>query len=207
MKSCDRSKEKVYTEKGKSVSVVKGREREGVQVHWRTIEERVYQTLEVALNGTSIFIGKKNGKKYIVENIGTKKVFTKLNLRWWYINIQIKEGNEWKAVFTTLKGSFKPMVMFFRLTNLLVIFQTVIKILQDLINTKEVASFIDDVIIGMEKEEVHNEVVEKVVKQLAENYLYIKPKKYKWKVREVKFLEVVIEPEKIKMEKSKCREC
>jgi len=47
------------------------------------------------------------------------------------------------------------------------------KILQDLINTREVARFIDDVIIGMEKEEGYNEVVEKVVKQLAENYLYI----------------------------------
>ena len=53
----------------------------------------------------------------ILENIGTKKVFMKMDLRWEYNNMRIKEGDEWKAVFTTPKRSFKPTVMFFRLTN------------------------------------------------------------------------------------------
>ena len=52
-------------------------------------------------------------------------------------------------------------------------------ILQDLINTGKVASFIDDIIIGIEREEGHNELVEKVVKRLAENDLYVKLEKYK----------------------------
>jgi len=38
-----------------------------------------------------------------------------------------------------------------------------------LINTREVASFIDDVIIGTEKDKEYNKVVEEVVKQLMEN--------------------------------------
>jgi len=46
-----------------------------------------------------------------------KKVFTKLDLRWEYNNIWIKEGDEWKAVFITIEGSFEPTVMFFRLIN------------------------------------------------------------------------------------------
>ena len=37
----------------------------------------------------------------IVENIGTRKAFTKMDLRWGYNNVRIKEGNEWKAVFMT----------------------------------------------------------------------------------------------------------
>ena len=49
----------------------------------------------------------------ILENIGTKKVFIEIDLRWGYNNVQIKEGDEWKAVFTTPEGSFEPMVMFF----------------------------------------------------------------------------------------------
>ena len=53
----------------------------------------------------------------IVENIGTKKVFTKLDLWWEYNNVQIKEENEWKVAFMTLEGSFKLIVMFFGLTN------------------------------------------------------------------------------------------
>ena len=61
------------------------------------------------------------------------------------------------------------------------------KILQDLINTREMISFIDDVIVGTEEEKGHNKVVEEVVKRLAEKNLYVKPKKYKQKIREVRF--------------------
>ena len=42
----------------------------------------------------------------------------------------------------------------------------------------------------MEKEERHNEIVEEMVKMLAENDLYMKPEKYRWKMREVEFLRV-----------------
>ncbi len=49
------------------------------------------------------------------------------------------------------------------------------KILWDLINTEEVVSFIDNIIIGMEKEKGHNKVVKDVMERLVENYLYIKP--------------------------------
>ena len=58
------------------------------------------------------------------------------------------------------------------------------ELLRDLINTGKVVAFIDDVIVGMEEKKEHDEIVE-VVKRLAENDLYIKPEKYKWKVREV----------------------
>jgi len=37
----------------------------------------------------------------IVENIGIKKVFTKINLRWNYNNVWIKKIDEWKIVFIT----------------------------------------------------------------------------------------------------------
>jgi len=80
------------------------------------------------------------------------------------------------------------------------------KILQDLINTGKMGSFIDNVIIGTEEEEEHNEIVEEEVKRLAENDLYVKPGKYKWKVREVGFLGVVIGLEEIKMEEEKVKD-
>jgi len=72
------------------------------------------------------------------------------------------------------------MVMFFELMNSPTTFQTMInKILQNLINTEKIASFINDIIIGTEEEEGHDELVEKVVKRLAENDLYVKPEKCK----------------------------
>ena len=142
----------------------------------------------------------------IVENIGTKKVFTKIDLRQGYNNIWIKEGNKWKAAFMASEGSFEPMVMFFGLTNLPATFQTMMnKILQNLINTRKVVSFIDNVIIEMKGEKEHDELVEEVVKRLAENNLYVKLEKYKWKVREIGFLGVVIGPEGIKMKEEKMK--
>jgi len=84
------------------------------------------------------------------------------------------------VAFTIPEGSFEPMVMFFRLTNSPVTFQTMMnKILQDLINTEKMASFIDNVIIGMEGEEEHDELVEEIVQILVENNLYMKPEKCK----------------------------
>ena len=50
------------------------------------------------------------------------------------------------------------------------------KILQDLINTGEVVSFIDNVIVETEKKEGYDEVIEEVVRRLAENNLYVKYK-------------------------------
>jgi len=96
------------------------------------------------------FVGKKDGKKRMVqdycylnewtiknnyplplildvlENIGTKKVFTKMDLRWGYNNVRIKEGDEWKAVFMMPKESFEPTIIFFGLTNSPATFQAIV---------------------------------------------------------------------------------
>jgi len=104
------------------------------------------------------------------------------------------------------EGLFEPTVMFFGLTNSPVTFQAMMnELLRDLINTGKVAVFIDDVIVGIETEEGHDELVAEVIKRLEENDLYMKPEKCKWKVREVEFLGVVIGLEGIKMEKEKVK--
>ena len=70
--------------------------------------------------------------------------------------------------------------MFFRLMNSPTIFQTMMnEILWDFINTGKVASFINDIIIGIKGEEEHDELVEEVVKRLAGNDFYVKPEKCK----------------------------
>ena len=116
----------------------------------------------------------------IVENIGTKKVFTKMDLRWEYNNVQIKERDEWKVAFRTPEGSFEPTVMFFGLTNSPATFQAMMnELLRNSINTGKVAAFIDDIIVGMEDEEGHDKLVAEIIKRLEENDLYIKPEKCK----------------------------
>jgi len=142
----------------------------------------------------------------ILENIGTKKVFMKIDLRWGYNNVRIKERDEWKAAFTMPEGSFELTVMFFRLTNSLATFQAMMnELLRDLINIGKVAAFIDDVIIRTETEEEYDEIVAEVIRRLKENDLYMKPEKCRWKVRKVEFLGMVIGLERIKMEKKKVK--
>ena len=142
----------------------------------------------------------------VLENIGTKKLFMKIELRWGYNNVRIKEGDDWKVAFTIPERSFEPTVMFFGLTNSPVTFQAMMnELLRDLINTGKVAVFIDDVIVGTETEEGHDELVAEIIKRLEENDLYVKLEKCKWKVREVGFLRVVIGPEGIKIEKEKVK--
>jgi len=53
----------IEVKKGEDVSAVEGEERRDVQVHQRTIEKRVYQTLEIILNNTSIFCKKERWKE------------------------------------------------------------------------------------------------------------------------------------------------
>jgi len=51
------------------------------------------------------------------------------------------------------------------------------EILKDLINTREVVSFINNIIVETEEEKGHDKVVEEVVKRLAEKDLYMKSEK------------------------------
>jgi len=70
--------------------------------------------------------------------------------------------------------------MFFGLINSSVTFQTIMnKILWDLINTGEVTSFIDNVIVGTKNKEEYYKIIEEVMRRLVENNLYIKPEKCK----------------------------
>jgi len=109
-----------------------------------------------------------------------------------------------RGVFTTYVGSFEPTVMFFEMTNLPATFQAMMnKILRDLINEKKVIVFVDDILVGTETEEGHNEIVEEILRRLEENDLYIKLEKCVWKARKIRFLEVIMGPNRIEMVKVK----
>ena len=76
--------------------------------------------------------------------------------------------------------AYEPTVMYFGLTNSPATFQTIMNdLFQDIINQRTIAIFINNIIVATEVEEKHDEVVEKVLKQLKENNLFVKPEKYK----------------------------
>jgi len=101
-------------------------------------------------------------------------------------------------------GSFEPVVMFFGMTNSPATFQGMMnEIMRDLINEGKVAVFVDDVLVGTDSEEGHDEIVAEVLKWLEENDLYMKPEKCSWKTSKVNFLGVVMGQGKIEMEEEK----
>jgi len=53
----------------------------------------------------------------LIDNMGSKRVFTKIDLWWGFNNMRIKERDEWKGAFTMHVRSFEPTVMFFGMTN------------------------------------------------------------------------------------------
>jgi len=128
----------------------------------------------------------------------------KLDLRWKYNNIRIKEGIKWKAVFTMHIGAYEPTVIYFGLMNSSATFQIMMNnLFRDLINQGDTAIFIDDILVAIDIEERYNELVEEVLKRLEKNNLFVKPEKCKWKVREVEFLGVVIGPKGVEMQREK----
>ena len=61
-------------------------------------------------------------------------------------------------------------------------------LLRNMIEVGDVVAFIDDIMIGTETEEGYSNVMEEVLRRIAEKKLFVKPEKCVWKVREVEFL-------------------
>jgi hypothetical protein len=92
----------------------------------------------------------------LVNQLHGVKYCTKLDVQWGYNNVWMKEGNEWKAAFHTNHRLFKPLMMFFRLTNSPSTFQTMMNdIFQDLIMEGIVCIYLDDILIFMKSIEEH----------------------------------------------------
>ena len=86
--------------------------------------------------------------------------FTKLDVRWGFNNVRMKEGDEWKAAFRTNRGLYEPLVMFFGLTNSPATFQTMMDgIFEDLISEGVVVVYLDDILIFTKTLEEHRKVV------------------------------------------------
>ena len=102
------------------------------------------------------------------------------------------------------KGSFEPLVMYFSLCNLPATFQ---KMMNEIFhNMSDVCIvYIDDLMILTEKDnqEEHDRVVLKVLRQLRDNDLFVKPEKCCFRVTEIDFLGMIVSCDGIKMDPEK----
>ena len=114
----------------------------------------------------------------LMDKIQGAKYFTKLNVHWGYNNIQIKDGDQWKAAFKTNKGLFKPMVMFFGMCNSPATFQLMMdSSFRDLINKGIITIYMDNLFLFAKDLVLLKKNTKLVLQRLLENDLYLKPRK------------------------------
>ena len=140
----------------------------------------------------------------LVDKLQGTKMFTKMDLKWGYNNICIKEGDEWKAAFICHHGAFEPLVMFFSLCNSPSAFQMIMnEIFADM--EEVVVVFIDDIMIFTKTDDPkeHDKIVLEVLCHLEENDLYIKLEKCTFCTTKVDFLGMIVGKDGIKMDQEK----
>ena len=92
----------------------------------------------------------------LVDKLKGSRIFSKLDVRWGYNNVRIKEGDEWKAAFRTNRGLFEPTVMFFGLCNAPATFQAFVNtIFKELIHRDVVVIYLDDILIFSRDQHSH----------------------------------------------------
>ena len=125
----------------------------------------------------------------LVDKLKGARYFTKLDVRWGYNNVRIREGDEWKAAFRTNLGLFEPTVMFFGLCNAPATFQAFMNsIFRELIHRDVVVIYLDDILIFSRNRDTHRKIVREVFEILRKNCLFLKPQKCEFETNCIKYL-------------------
>ncbi len=100
----------------------------------------------------------------LINKLCGTRYFTKLDIRWGYNNIHIKEGDEYKAAFKTPLGLFEPTVMTFGLCNTPAMFQMFMNnVFEDLVAGGHVVVYLDDILIFAEDTQLLEELMHEVL--------------------------------------------
>ena len=137
----------------------------------------------------------------LVNKLRNARFFTKLDVRWGYNNVRIREGDEWKAAFRTNRGLYEPLVMMFGLTNSPATFQTMMNdIFRELIDQGVVVVYLDDILIFTGTMDEHQRVVRQVLDVLRAHRLYLRSSKCEFESQRIEYLGLVISEGRISMD-------
>jgi hypothetical protein len=142
----------------------------------------------------------------IINRLSGAKYFTKFDVQWGYTNVRIKEGDEWKAAFTTTRGLFEPRVMFFGLTNSPATFQALMNtIFTNLIAEGRVAVYLGNILIFSQSLHQHRWDVREVLRRLEAHDLHLCPEKCDFEQTEVEYLGMIISQGAVRMDPAKVK--
>ncbi len=136
----------------------------------------------------------------LIRDLSNAHIYTKLDIRWGYNNIRIKEGDEGKAAFKTRYGLFEPTVMYFGLTNSPATFQTMMNyifrdtILKHKLRGTTIRVYMDDIGIATCTDMTgHIAAVRDVLQVTLDHDLYFKPEKCTFHAPSMDYLGVILE--------------
>ncbi|CCO35828.1 Retrotransposable element Tf2 155 kDa protein type 1 [Rhizoctonia solani AG-1 IB] len=139
----------------------------------------------------------------LMSKLRGAKIFTKLDLRWGYNNVRVKEGDKWKTAFRTKYGLFESLVMTFGLTNAPAAFQYFMNdLFQDLLDVY-VIIYLDDILIFSKNEVEHEFHVHEVLHRLETAQLFCKGSKCEFHRTRVEYLGIIVSDQGFSLDKLK----
>ncbi len=146
----------------------------------------------------------------LIRDLSNAYIYTKLDVRWGYNNVRIREGNERKAAFKTRYGLFEPTVMYFGLTNSPATFQTMMNYIYcDVILKHEplgttIRVYMDDIGIATRTTlDDHRWAVSDILRVAQLHDLYFKPEKCLFHSSSMDYLGVILEKGVTRMDPAK----
>jgi len=146
----------------------------------------------------------------LIRDLSNAHIYTKLDVRWGYNNVRIREGDEKKAAFKTRYGLFEPTVMYFGLTNSPATFQTMMNyIYRDTILKHEplgttIRVYMDDIGIATRTTlDDHQHAVSDILRVAQLHNLYFKPEKCLFHSSSMDYLGVILEKGVTRMDPAK----
>lgn len=129
----------------------------------------------------------------LIDKVKDVTIFTKFDIQSGYNNIRIREGDQWKAAFITLKGLFEPTIMFFRLSSSPATSQRFMNdSFKDMIAEEWLIVYMDDMLITTSDKQTNIKCTKRVIQRMKELNLHLKLKKCKFGVSEVDFLGLIL---------------
>nr|GFA17141.1 putative reverse transcriptase domain-containing protein [Tanacetum cinerariifolium] len=144
---------------------------------WGKEEEEVFQTLKQKLCSAPILALLEGTEDFVVycdASLKGSSVYTKIDMRSGYHQLQVREEDVLKKAFRTRYGHYEFQVMPFGLTNAPAVFMDLMNRVCKAYLDKFVIVFIDDILIYSKNKKKHEEHLRTILKLLKKEELYSK---------------------------------
>jgi hypothetical protein len=137
----------------------------------------------------------------IIDKLQGKTLFSKVDLRWGFNNIQIKEEDRWKAAFKTPFGAYETLVMLFGLTNSPPTFCQAMECMLCHLMCRypmELFVYVDDILVATTGDVPrHRQIVREVLEVLVKESYFLRPAKCSFEQTSITYLGIIVDGNKL----------